>query len=413
MTWREKQGTARFRTAEFHCPEGEHAGGRDLVSHQVPKSEKPPFHEDIGKKPETFSVEGYVLGDDYEAARDALIAALQEPGPGELSHPFYGIQRVVVDSWRRRESTSREGGICRFSITFKLAAVAPLAPLATVDAAGAVIAAAAKARTSVGARFMALYAATARYRTSVTSALNTATRAISDLTAIKELAVQDLANLQNQIATIEEAGAALVDSPADLLAAVVDLTSELAASLVRASEIPETVTLGFATAVGARAPFRALLALFDTDLGPRPGSGTATADAERDSFDAFAQLVQRAALITSCEAVITERFDSFDAALEARNQIAQRIDLHLEDIADDTFEDFVDLHAALVAALPGEESDLPRLVEVTPGATVASLVLAHRLYGSVTLENDIVRRNNIRDPALILGGRALQVLSDG
>jgi prophage DNA circulation protein len=194
---------------------------------------------------------------------------------------------------------------------------------------------------------------------------------------------------------------------------MVDLVSELAQSLVTASQIPEATLIGFKTAVGERAPFRALVSLFDFDAGDRPEAGTQSAQDERDSYDAFQQLVQRTALITASEAVLSEQFDSYDAALEAREQIVTRIDLHLETVADDTFEAFTDLRAALVAALPGEASDLPRLVEVTPPSTVASLVLAHRLYGSVDLEDDIVRRNNIRNPALILGGRTLQVLSNG
>ncbi|HZH79574.1 MAG TPA: hypothetical protein VEY88_26365, partial [Archangium sp.] len=63
-------------------------------------------------------------------------------------------------------------------------------------------------------------------------------------------------------------------------------------------------------------------------------------------------------------------------------------------------------------AVPGSESDLPRLVSYTPAGTVPSLVLAHRLYGGVQTEGDMLRRNGIGHPGFILGGVELQVLSD-
>ncbi len=62
-------------------------------------------------------------------------------------------------------------------------------------------------------------------------------------------------------------------------------------------------------------------------------------------------------------------------------------------------------------AVPGEASDLPRLLRYVPPATVPSLVLAHRLYGDVALEADLVARNRVARPGFMLGGQALEVLS--
>src|SRR5699024_6706114 len=65
-------------------------------------------------------VEAFVLRNrwaDYEAARDRLRDALNAAGPGTLIHPWLGQMSVAVDSYTLREST-REGGYCKFSITF-------------------------------------------------------------------------------------------------------------------------------------------------------------------------------------------------------------------------------------------------------------------------------------------------------
>ena len=68
------------------------------------------------------------------------------------------------------------------------------------------------------------------------------------------------------------------------------------------------------------------------------------------------------------------------------------------------------LRADLMRAVPGEDSDLPRLGIVTPPAMVPSIVLAHRLYGDTDREADLVTRNRIPRPGFIRGGEPLEVL---
>ncbi len=46
----------------------------------------------------------------------------------------------------------------------------------------------------------------------------------------------------------------------------------------------------------------------------------------------------------------------------------------------------------------------------TPAFTLPSLVLAQELYGSVDQEADIIARNSISNPLLVIGGTALEVL---
>lgn len=74
----------------------------------------------MGRKAGQWQVEAFVLRNrwaDYEAARDRLRDALNAAGPGTLIHPWLGQMSVAVDSYTLREST-REGGYCKFSITF-------------------------------------------------------------------------------------------------------------------------------------------------------------------------------------------------------------------------------------------------------------------------------------------------------
>jgi prophage DNA circulation protein len=105
-------------------------------------------------------------------------------------------------------------------------------------------------------------------------------------------------------------------------------------------------------------------------------------------------------------------YDTYDAAVSVRDDLAAKIDEQAQAADDDTFAALAQLRADLVRSVPGEERDLPRLVRHTPEYTVPSLVLAHRLYGSLERESDLVTRNRIPRPGFILGGVGLEVLAD-
>ena len=62
------------------------------------------------------------------------------------------------------------------------------------------------------------------------------------------------------------------------------------------------------------------------------------------------------------------------------------------------------------AAIPPPSRDLPHLEKYTPPETLPSLVLTHRIYGSIEHEADLIARNNISNPALVPGGQELEVL---
>jgi prophage DNA circulation protein len=109
--------------------------------------------------------------------------------------------------------------------------------------------------------------------------------------------------------------------------------------------------------------------------------------------------------------VVEQEFDSYDEAVAARDEITDLLDEQADEAADDTYPALMQLRADLVKAVPGEGADLPRLLAYTPPATVPSLVLAHRLYGDVTKELEVVARNKVRHPGFVTGGRELEVVS--
>lgn len=385
MSWRERtKGPASFRGVPFFVDTSERSGGRRTVTHEYPLRDEP-FVEDMGRRARAFPVEGYVVGESYLAQRDALIAALEEAGPGELVHPYHGTRRVACNDFTIRESTA-EGGMARFRIDFVETLSRPASPVAVVDPASAVRESAALVRRASGAEFLREY----RPGTLLDSAhtmLRTATLRINNVISTAHLASREAALLQRRVDELLGAAVGLVRTPGNLLAQIQALFGLLSGGVA--------------------------LAAYTFDTGPRPPETTASRRQERRNHVALQAVIQRLALARAAETAPDVSYDSHDAAVAAREAIAELLDEQLDRAGEETYPALQQLGADLARALPSEDARLPRLLRHVPPQTVPSLVLAHRLYGDVSLEGDLLRRNRILHPGFVRGGDPLEVRARG
>lgn len=111
-----KVQAASFKGIPFLVDNTNTEGGRKLVVHEYPNTNER-FVEDMGELQETFTINGFVTGIDYDQKRDALIAALKDPGRGELIHPFFGEVTCVAKPYSLSESF-QEFGVAKFTMTF-------------------------------------------------------------------------------------------------------------------------------------------------------------------------------------------------------------------------------------------------------------------------------------------------------
>lgn len=110
---------ALFRGVPFLIESSKRSGGRKLAIHEYPNIDNQ-YVEDLGKVVPTFSIDAIISGQaDYMAKRNAFIKALEDQGPGQLSHPFYGDMFVSVATYELDESTSNLGKAV-FSVTFAI-----------------------------------------------------------------------------------------------------------------------------------------------------------------------------------------------------------------------------------------------------------------------------------------------------
>jgi prophage DNA circulation protein len=395
MSWRDQLGPASFRGAEFFVDSAELIGGRATVRHEYPFRDIP-FVEDLGRLGRAFPISGYVLGDDYFAARDALLAALETEGPGELVHPYQGTRRVICAHFRVHEATA-EGGIARFDLEFEETEEASSFPEATpsaterVDEDGDKIVAALRARAAAKAALSLPSSALEELDQVIQDAKKALDAALQPLT----MATQELAAVKHQLDNIALDGSALARTPADAL----DAFQGAVSAFGNASPIDKAVD--------------ALLGAYGfTPSVARPSSATATRAAEQEGYDLLLAIIRTSVVVQAARLCAAAEYDTYDAAVSARDAVAAALEDQAGSADDDTYASIAQLRADLVRAVPGEARDLPRLVRHTPAFTVPSLVLAHRLYGDVAREGDLVTRNRIVRPGFILGGRELEVLAD-
>lgn len=397
MSWRDRLQAGKFRTAAFEIDAHDHGGGRRLALHEYPLRDEP-YAEDLGRRAREFSVECYVLGPDYMADRDALLAALDEYGSGVLVHPYLGTQTVAVQSYRLRETT-REGGMAVFSITF-VEAGKQSEPDTVVDTAGKVGASADVVVAAAEADFADTFSFSGKPQFVADAATIMLEGGISKLRKLSGRISATTQPISDFSASLDRLGSEL----STLISTPATLASRVTGVVIALRGVAIDVT-------GAINAYRTLWPFGNDE--PSIAGTTASLAQQSDNQVAIAGLMQRAATAEAARAAASASFASADEAIALRDLFTDQFDA-LFDAADsdDVFTALTDLHAAVVHDLNTRAAKLPRTRKVTPSATQPALVLAQRLYGDATRADDIVARNKIRHPGFVPGGVVLEVLTD-
>jgi prophage DNA circulation protein len=395
MGWRDRYLPARFRGVPFHVEAHEKKFARRVVVHEFPGADGGES-EDLGRRPGEFSITAYLVGDQHDLERESLIRACwMTAGPGELIHPYLGTRTVVFLEGTVSEQTS-EGRVSRLTLTFR----------------------------------------EVRERQSPTRRNSARTIAKSASTALQDAAVAALAEEMVVVGVPEFVRAAAVQETwtiargveaLDVTKGPVEKVAELRALLVGllgnaeplvqdprrlAEEIRFTLLAVAAAAGEPDEGIEGYLALLG--LLPRASGGTTPLDLQADAnAAAVISLARRCALAGAVELSAQRTWETRTEALDSRERLADEID----DQADKTESDAVyvalgALRAALTAAVPPEDQDLPELQTITLGDSLPSLVLAYELYENATREAEIITRNRIRHPGFVPAATPLQVLQD-
>ncbi|NDY41246.1 hypothetical protein G3N55_00075 [Dissulfurirhabdus thermomarina] len=396
MGWRDALRPGRFRDAPFFCAGARGDLGRRVALHEYPLRDLP-YAEDLGRRARQWQMELYVVGPDYMAARDKLVAALEQPGPGTLVHPYLGSLRVVVSQASGPEESSEAGGMARFSVTFVEAGELrqPAAVSATSDKVRARAAtAAAEAKADFGRRF-----SVAGWPAHVSDAAQgLVAKGIDGIRSASGLvpAVPDKAtSLSRSLDQASSGLAGLLRQPTQLAGQVQGLISGLAGLYQRPA-----------------AAYAALKTLWDFGADEPAVTGTTPSRrAMAANQAATVDLVRRSAVIEAAQTTADMEWTTRAEASATQIQVLEAIDEISESAPDALYEALVALRAAVAADIATRGADLARLAAYTPGQTEPALVVAYRVYGDAAREADVVARNRVRHPGFV-EPRRLEVLVD-
>lgn len=400
MAWDDRLQTASWRGIEFFIDSHNFGTGLNTVNHEFPDRDKP-FTEDIGRKSRTFSVQGHILGDNYFSIRDQLIAACEEPGAGELIHPYLGSRIVKCTSLRVNEDTKKG----RFaSISFEFIEAGDVAFPRPVDDKKEILEEQAEASDQAAIEeFTESFSITGLPGQLVDSARDQVAEALDQFeesTQFIQTAADDAAELSFSIRNFRSEADTLLSAPDEL-----------------ANRLKESIGLLTSTGVTSRDAFRAASFMFDygsSSTFKKVAIDTPSRNQENANTDALTNLVRRLAVSAAAQQAVDTEFLSIQEALTERENVNDVIQAQIEAAtSDDLYQSLRDISATLTDAVPDQDSDLPNLVSIELKASSPALVIVYDAFESLDPEQDLIDRNDVRHPGFVLGGQTIEVLGDG
>lgn len=397
MAWRRRLRKASFRGVRFNITEANSSFGRRIVGHEFPKRDEP-YSEDLGRKTREFSFEAFINGFDYMRLRDKLIAACEKEGPGKLVHPYYGNRDVVCTDCELLESTL-EGGVARFRLSFREAGSLKF-PTTKSNPKGILSLLGIVSDDSAITNFLNNFDV-ASYPQHVVDAAQAQVDAFSDALEVSTGFItsnaDSIADLAHSITNLRDDVDGLLNAPALLAERMKNAIGLLVESVTNKRESLDA--------------YKHLFTFGSSDTFST--RNTASQNQINTNKRAISNLAKQFAISQASQAIVDVSFSSVSDAVTERQFIYDAIaeqESALE-ISDDVYQNMQQFRAELQKGVPGEDQDLPSVIKVTPIATTNSIVLAYNLYGTLDREQDIVDRNSLEHPGLIVGGEELEVLN--
>jgi prophage DNA circulation protein len=388
MSFREQLRSASFRGVPFKVSGARSNFGRRVNTYEFPNRDRP-YSQDMGRSAREFSVDAYLIGEDYLSQRDALLYECEKGGPGELVHPYYGSLSVLFKSARVRDRAS-DRRMCTVSLTFVEYNVLIEYPLETIDSISQVLSAREAAIQAVFETFQDIYQIANEPSYIVNSAMDTIDQFISQGETLRR-SVQSIPDFQRTIQNIKNKGDAIVSLAGDIVNGIIDILT-----FGTNPENPDNP----ADENNAQNRFDELKEFFD--FTPETGTPART----------IANAVQTTAVIAASGVLTQIDFDSVRSSETTRDVVLTQIDKinKQEDVQNTIYNSLETLRAKVAQDIQIRKAELERISTFTPARTLPSLVIANYLFGGVEKESDIVNRNNIEHPGFIPGGREVEIL---
>ncbi len=429
--WSDNLIDGSFRGVPFLYEKVDGEIGRRTILKEYPGRDKPRV-EDNGKATRRFTIDMFVIGDDYDADRDALIEALEAKGPGELRHPYWGVMTVSLDGRARVSESTKQGRMAKITATF-IEGGDDLRQIFALDTAEVVLTDSAKVLEASQNQFADAFSvieAIESVASDITSAIQTVTSAISSVRGKISAVLQIVDTASAAITSFSDSVSALILTPVALANTFSAMVTSVVDGVTSIGDAYETVLEFFGSEealpaegnlIAERARIDALLVMIGglgtlaDELTAVPSGESQQTSIKRDNQAAFVRLMKASCIASVSTTAVALNYESYDQAQAVREAIVELIDdlISDDDLGDDLYGPLTDLRASLSDHFGSVANELPELEERTALATVPALVLAYQIYGDYAREGEILSRNQqLRDPSAIPSGQAIKVLID-
>lgn len=391
MSWLDEYRQASYKGVEFYVPDHSFTGGKRAKVWEYPGKNKP-YVQKLGNKAERFTINGYLVDDNYTPQRNDLIDAVRADTNGKLVHPYYGEIIVDVLDWDFRESV-REGAMVRFTLQCVESGELTF-PLTTIDNPTAVANKKRSAYDAMIEAFDAAYDIVSVPHSIAQNAIATVNKGLEAVEKAKTV-VSAVSEFRRDIDTLKGKGIALAyDAKA------------LGNSVVESVQFGTNFTDDFPVTVeNSRENFENMTNLF---------LFTPEQITSEDPFsppNMIAELYQMTAAVSATTLLTVMQYDSYEASIEFRDIALKKLDFFMEKVTDDLlYMELYSLRAQVIKDLEERAQNLPRLSVTVLPVSLPALVLSQRLYQTVDNEQDIIDRNNIFNPAFVPALTDLEVL---
>lgn len=393
-----------YRGITFHVPDTSTSAGRRVAQQLFPGVDAAAY-DDFGIYPNEVDIAGLIVGDDYIAQGQALIAALNTPGPATLVHPWLGPMTVMLREPGEVSFSDRELRVVRFTATFTRTEVSGF---------GSVVSSLTGLTTAIAGVASAASGLCLAAGTKVMS--STRQKAAARSHRIVATAVASLQAPSGSLRFVPRLKSSLPSpsiDPAQLDAMIAAIADSLATVAVTPAVSPAAEAV-----VELQPPSDALVAIglqLAADLLPEVAAAPSDIDAAL-LVAATARLIAA----TSAQAVYVD-YDSRSSALDYRGRAVWMIDGTVEaaDLAaggvlggeaSTLRRSLRSLQSAIVIDINETLGRLPPVQVFEPGRPIDAYQLAHHIAGDrpETVERvyiDIVTRNRPRHPAFLDAAR--------
>lgn len=388
MSWREQLQPASFRGVPFVVESDDAAFGRRVEVHEYPSKDLP-LAEDLGRKAREKNLVGFVIGEEYMAARDALLEACEKAGEGELVHPYYGRMMVTLTDVRVSHSML-EGGMCRFNLQFVEAGelTYPQAVNATSEQS---LQAADALESSAVSDFTENFSVDGLSEFAVQEAQSTFSDALSTIESV-------MANtgliLADPLALFKQDLGELLFTPATLASRFLGLFSKgnnLFNQFTGLANFDLWQVLNVLPGINLVDQFRQVLSI---------GNTPTTARMSKNKSAIYA-LTRQGLIAQSAGLLASQPLPVYDDAQQVKKALLDTIDVELNTANDTNYLALKTVRVTTHADVTARTQNAARLKNITPNEVMPGIVLAYDLYEDVARESEIIDRNKVRHPGFV------------